>query len=339
MKQIQRAGDNSTNFQAEVIHAGISYRDARDIATDVYKENIPKFAEIAREVALERAEIFNEKLLDGIAPETLEALKDPDVQRSLFFAQQEYACSGEEDLRDVLIELLRKRMTSPVRDIRQLSITESLKTAPKLSAAHLSALSALLILIRTRLGVANVEDLRKKLREILAPVVTDLHLSNADVAYMEYAGCLSIQITEHSIGSVLLETYKGCFTRGFTVEQIPEDARSGIRSLLMPCLRDPAKLQIASLNQDMVAELIKERGLEEYAQQITALLDVGIMNVSEIAEEFAGLHPALENLVNIFHSTSLKSCQLTTVGTTLAHTNLRRMVGEAFEPRLDVWVH
>ncbi|MFG3198016.1 LPO_1073/Vpar_1526 family protein [Streptomyces sp. NPDC048208] len=339
MRQEQRGGDNSTNFQAEVIHAGITYRDARDIATDVYNDNIPKFTEIARQVALDRAMSFTDTLLDGIPSETLQALKDPDVQRALFFAQQEFACSGDEQLGDVLMDLMRKRMKSPQRDIKQLAVTESLKTAPKLSANHFSALTALFVLTRIRLGIASVADLHAKMRTILAPAVYGLEVSEADLAYLEYAGCVSIQITSHNIGDILLETYKGAFSRGFTEEQIPETVRPVIAPFLGACFRDPAKLQLAALNAEIVGKLTEEQKLDDpYRASILNLLNVGLMSSAEAAEEFSDLHPALRNLTEIYHSSSLKNCQLTTVGITLAHTNLRRVAGEAFDPGLEIWV-
>ncbi|MEU1558188.1 LPO_1073/Vpar_1526 family protein [Streptomyces scabiei] len=339
MKQVQRGGDNSTNYQAEVINAGISYRDAREIASDVYRENIPKFIEVAREAALERAMHFSEKLLDGIPSETLESLKDPDVQRALFFAQQEFACSGDEELGGILIDLLRKRMDSRQRDIKRLAIAESLKTAPKLSANHFSALSALLLLTQTKLGVASIADLHGNLRAVLAPAVFGLNLSEADLAYMEYTGCLSIQITSRSIGKMFLKNYKGAFSKGFTLDQIPEDVRSGIAPMLMPCLRDAERVQLAAIDKEGVEGLIKKWGMGNYSQQVLNLLDVGIMSPDEIEEEFSALHPALHNLAQIFNSTQLKSCQLTTIGTTLAHANLRRVAGEVFDADLEIWVN
>jgi hypothetical protein len=339
MKQTQRSGDNSTNFQAEVINAGISYRDAKDIAIDVYKENVPKFAEIAREVALERAMEFTERLLGEIPPESLEALKDPDVQRALFYAQQEFACSGEKDLGDILIALLTERLASPIRGIKQLALNEALKTAPKLSANHLSALSALMILTQIRLGINSVGALHGKLRSVLAPVVFDFTLSEAELEYMQYAGCLSIQITENSVGGLLLTVYKGIFTTGFTREQIPDHLRGEIDPILIPCIRDNAKLQVDATSSEVAEAAIEAKGLGVHKAEILSLMDVGIMSAVEIEDEISALHPALRELVRIYNATRMKSCRLTTIGTALAHTNLKRVVGDQFEAGLEVWVH
>ncbi|CUW30940.1 LPO_1073/Vpar_1526 family protein [Streptomyces reticuli] len=339
MKQTQRSGDNSTNYQAEVINTGISYRDAKDIATDVYRENIPKFTEIAREAALDRAMEFTDKLLGSIPQESLEALKDPDVQRALFFAQQEFACSGEEDLGDVLITLLVDRLASPQRDIRRLALNEALKTAPKLAANHFSALSALFLLTRTRLAVNSVAGLHEKLRSVLAPVVYDFKLSDADLAYLQYTGCLSIQITENSIGGIFLSAYQGIFTRGFTLEQVPDHLREGAAPILIPCIRDPSKLQLDAVSKEAVKDRLESHGLGELGAEISNLMDVGIMSAEEIEEEFSAVHPALRELSRIYHSTPMKSCQLTTVGTTLAHSNIRRVIGDAFDAGLEIWVN
>ncbi|MEU0039416.1 LPO_1073/Vpar_1526 family protein [Streptomyces sp. NPDC006333] len=131
----------------------------------------------------------------------------------------------------------------------------------------------------------------------------------------------------------------GSITRGFTEEQIPEAVRPGIAPFLGICLRDPTKLQLATLNTETAGKLIEERNLELYRAEILNLLNVGLMNSAEVAEEFSALHPALRNLTQVYRSSRLKNCQLTTVGITLAHTNLRRVAGESFDADLEIWVN
>jgi hypothetical protein len=51
--QKQEAGDGSTNLQGQsiVIHQGISYADAREIALDVYKANFIQLSQEAADLA------------------------------------------------------------------------------------------------------------------------------------------------------------------------------------------------------------------------------------------------------------------------------------------------
>ncbi|MFI6617556.1 LPO_1073/Vpar_1526 family protein [Streptomyces sp. NPDC050528] len=339
MKQTQRSGDNSTNYQAEVINTGVSYRDAKEIAIDVFNENITKFAQTAHDTALERAIEFTENLLGDIPPESLDALRKPDVQRALFLAQQEFACSGEEYLGTVLLSLMKERLASQQRDIRQLALTEALKTAPKLADKHLAALGVALLLARTRLGAHSVSELHEKFKTTLVPLSQGLTLSDADIAYMEYTGCLSIQIGKSSIAQILINTYMGLFTTGFTKDQVPADVIDSVEPILRPCIRDASKLQVDAILPKLAVETLEGRGVKANPSSLDSLMRIGLMSDDEIRNEFSSIHPALSELATLWESTKLANCQLTTIGMTLGHTNAKRIIGDEVGGELNVWVH
>ncbi|MFE5110112.1 LPO_1073/Vpar_1526 family protein [Streptomyces sp. NPDC056663] len=339
MRQAQRSGDNSTNIQGEVVNLGLSYRDAREIAKDVYEENITKFTDIARNVASERAQEFTDKLLSALPMEALETLKDPDVQRSLFHAQQEYACSGEKDLGDLLIHLLSDKMKGPKGGIKALALSEALKTAPKVTSSHISALSVLMLITQTKLGVESIEAFQESMKQILAPIAEDLHVSNSDLAYLEYAGCLSISAFDNAVGNMFATTYPGLFTNGFMPENIAEPSRATVMPITIPCLRDPANVQLPIMTKGELKELAGQSVFQGHAQEITRLIDVGLMSGEQIEQEVSGIHPTLADFAKKYNGSRLKNCQLTAIGTTLAHTNLKRVLGEHFDTELDIWVN
>lgn len=339
MRQIQRAGDGSTNIQGETVNVGISYRDAREIAKDVYEENIIKFTNIARETASKRAQEFTDKLIESLPMSALETFKDPDVQRSLFNAQQEYACSGEKELGDLLIKLLHDKMNDPKGGIKTLALNEALITAPKLTPSHISALSVLMLITQTKLLARSVEEFRESIRNTLAPVAKDLHVSRSDLTYLEYAGCLSNTVLSNKVGSTLASTYPGLFTRGFTPENIAEPSRATVMSITIPCLRTPTQVQLPIMTKDELTELAKQPALRDHEQEIVRLIDVGLMPEEQIENELSEIHPTLSDFAKKYNESQMTNCQLTTIGTTLAHTNLMRVAGEHFNAELDVWVN
>lgn len=112
--QKQEAGDYSTNLQGKsiVIHQGISYADAKEIALDVYKANFLQLAQDAASLAINRAEQLTDDFLARLkerAPETIGSMRDPAMQMAIFTAQREYAKSGDMDLEDLLIDILVER--------------------------------------------------------------------------------------------------------------------------------------------------------------------------------------------------------------------------------------
>ncbi|MBW3357751.1 LPO_1073/Vpar_1526 family protein [Streptomyces microflavus] len=339
MRQTQKAGDNSINVQGDVVHFGVSYRDAREIAKDVFEENIVKFTEVARGTASRRAHEFTEKLISSLPVEALESLQDPDVQRSLFYAQQEFACSGEKGLGELLLKLLADRMQSTERGVKTLALNEALRTAPKLTSRHFAALSVLMICIQTKLGANSVEDLHRSLSQVLSPIVKDFQITRADVAYLEYAGCLSSNAFTTNLGDAFSSTYPGLFTAGFMEEWISEDSRSALIPLTQECLRDPAMIQLPILPKNEILEIADQESFRPHKQEIERLMGIGSMAVEEIEREISGIDEDLADFPKRYNASSLVNSQLTAIGTTLAYTNLKRVVGDHFDAELDVWVH
>lgn len=339
MRQAQRAGDGSVNIQGEVVHFGVSYRDAREIAKDVFEENIVKFTEVARETASERAREFTESLISRLPVEALESLRDPDVQRSLFFAQQEFACSGEQELGELLLRLLADRMQSTDRSIKTLALGEALRTAPKLTSRHFAALSILMVCIQSKLGVASVEHLHESLVQVLSPLAKDFQVSRADVAYLEYAGCLSTTAFNSKLGETFSNTYPGLFTTGFMEEWIAESSRAAVMPLTQECLRDSTKFQLPVMAKEEMRKLASQGALEPHKKEIERLMGLGLMTAAEIEREISEIDPDLANFPNTYNASSLVNCQLTAIGTTLAYTNLKRVVGDHFDAELDIWVY
>ncbi|MFI8356783.1 LPO_1073/Vpar_1526 family protein [Streptomyces cyaneofuscatus] len=339
MRQTQRTGDNSVNIQGDVVNFGVSYRDAREIAKDVFEENIVKFTEVAREIASERAHELTDKLISSLPIEALESLKDPDVQRSLFFAQQEFACSGEKDLGELLVKLLADRMQSTERNVKTLALGEALRTAPKLTSRHFAALSVLMVCIQTKLGVDSVERLHRALSQVLSPLAKEFQITRADVAYLEYAGCLSSTAFTTNLGDAFQNAYAGLFTTGFMEEWISEGSRNALMPLTQKCLRDPKMIQLPTLSKEEIRKLAEQEALKAHKQEIERLMGIGLMAAGEIEREISEIDEDLADFPNRYNASSLVNCQLTAVGTTLAYTNLKRVVGDYFDAELDIWVY
>jgi hypothetical protein len=338
MRQSQNSGDNAVNIQAGSLSLGITYSDARAIAMDVFRENFMKLSDQAFSTAKERAEDFIDDFLEMLrkkGPEALESMRDPDVQRSVFLAQREYACNGDKVLGDVLVDMLSGRIDATERSIQQLSLSEALRTAPKLSSNHLATLSVLLILTQTRFGPKSVQDFHSLLRQYLLPVCSGLHLTNSDLMYIQYTGCLSTSGNfSTSIGQAQQKFHPGIFTNGFPTEFIPENFRDS--DLIMPCFRDPEKLQVAVINEQLLPE---DTLSPENRKELIRLMKIGLMGPAQIEAEIASIDPALSDLLHLWNSTDLKGSTLTTVGVTLGHANLRRTLGSDFAASLDTWVN
>jgi hypothetical protein len=90
--QKQKAGDNSTNIQAQtiIVQQGPSVDEVRQIALDVFKANFLELSNVAADIALRRVEEITDKFLGKLQQENADGLQqaqNPDFQYALFTVQ------------------------------------------------------------------------------------------------------------------------------------------------------------------------------------------------------------------------------------------------------------
>ncbi|MFE3992959.1 LPO_1073/Vpar_1526 family protein [Streptomyces goshikiensis] len=345
MKQIQSTGNDNTNYQAQNMHFnGITYSDAKQIALDVFRNNALELSEIAHTTARERAEELTEnffKELSERAPEAIGSISDPDMQRSIFHAQEEYACSGDGDLGAVLVDMLVDRAAITERNIQQVTLNESIKTAARLTKNHFTILSALLFATKTQFNnVRNLDELYGNYIDFVAPSVAGLRVTDADLWHLQYTGCISMEITDMPMGGMLAQAYPALFSNGFSRDEIAEEQKDlGLPSII-PCLRDPAKFQVGAMNSKVLqSHITSQPGMEGHGSELQRLLNLNLMSAEEIDAEFSEIHPDLKNLTSVWNGSNLRRCQLTGVGIAVGHANARRILGDKFDARLEIWIN
>ena len=137
--QKQEAGDGSTNLQGQsiVIHQGISYADAREIALDVYKANFIQLSQEAADLARQRATELTDDFLQKLKADNESAvasMSTPGMQAAIYEAQKQYAKTGDKNLEGLLVDILVERAATSERNIKQIVLDESLSVASRASA-------------------------------------------------------------------------------------------------------------------------------------------------------------------------------------------------------------
>ncbi|MDG9707770.1 LPO_1073/Vpar_1526 family protein [Streptomyces sp. DH10] len=348
--QSQRGGDGSTNIQGEHVkyieraQYGISYDDAKSIAMDVYERNITKFTQIAREVARERAEEFTGKLLRDISPEALEALKDPDVQRGLFFAQQEFACSGDDEVGDTLVKLLMERITDSRDGMRRLVLNEALRIAAKLTPDHISLLTCNFILKYVSFGnVRTVGDISEQLDAALQPFCGDVfNIGQADIDYLLGTGCLTgssgfIQ-EAMSPGRYMGINYPGIFSTGFTLDDFPDGHLLLNTPLIEKHPTADGRYRVCAISEDDLNSLISEHDLEGVHQIAKNALKSRVQPEHVILESILECTPHLRPFFRRWKSMGMSSYMSSASAVAIAHANARRISEGQSPASLDNWL-
>lgn len=344
--QKQTSGDNSVNIQGRdvtVIHGGISYQDARQIALDVFHANFVQLRAEAAAIVEERAQSFIDVYLDKQIkqnPDALGAMTDPDLQLAIFQAQKEYARFGTEELQGVLVDLLIKRAGESGRNTRQIVLNESLTIASKLTQAQLDTLSIAFLIRQTKdVTVNNLESFSKYIKAQIVPFIPTICLAASDYQHIQFTGCAS---TNSLITVDLLEVFKNrysaFFSKGFTLEglnlalggeAIPAD-------LVIPAFHNKKLLQFAYLKVEDLEESLDKARITEPRERLRHLFTSTMMNNQEAKAYFESIDPEIPNLLNYWEKTQIQKLELSSVGIALAQANIERATGQKFD--LSIWI-
>jgi hypothetical protein len=344
--QEQNVAQGSTAIQAggNVTVTGLTYTEVRNVALDVFKANFYELVGVAKEIARARAEEITEAFLLKLQQENPDGFRksnDPDFQYALFTVQKEYARNGDKELGDLLVDLLVDRSKQEQRDILQIVLNESLSTAPKLTESQLAVLAVIFLFKHTQnFGVGNHQMLAAYLDAHVAPFASKLVKNVACYQHLEFSGSGAIGLAEINLESILGRTYQGLFLKGFEEKEITDRGISiGLdQRFFMPCLNDPSKLQVRTINKESLDKALEECAvLAEDRVQIHALFDLEKMNDSEIKDKCIEIRPYMSNLFEIWSESPMKSFTLTSVGIAIGHANIKRLVGEF--ANLSIWIN
>lgn len=344
LNQDQSSGEGGKNYQAGgdiVIHTDLD--EMRAVALSVYKENALELRGIAEDVAYARADKLTNEFLGKLHennPDSVGALSDPDMQSVLFDAQTQYARSGEDDLGKVLVDLLADRAGQEGRTLRTLALNEAITSAPKLTEEQRCVIGLVFILRYARfVGAGNAQKLYESfIKPSVLPLAAHIPDKQADYQHIEYVGAGSISLSEIKFGDVIRIGSEGLFTKGFDLEDLPDEwdltdvSQYGIRR----SIRDFQKWQVNAGSVQDVEEVAANLGKPAIADQLRKLFEKGIMTGQDVLEELKVLDPDVAEASKKWDDSAAKNLTLTTVGIAIGHAYWRRVTGN--DAPLSFWL-
>lgn len=346
-EQEQKVGDGAIGVQAsgdvKIVNIGVTAAEARTIALDVAKATFYELTGTAKELASVRVEEITMRVIEKLErefPQGLQKAKDPDFQYALFTVQKEYARNGDKDLGDLLVDLLVDRSKHDKRDILQIVLNESLVTATKLTESQLAALAMIFLFKYTQNhGLGNQQLLGEYFDKFVLPFVEKHSKSQAGYQHLEFAGCGSILVGT-PLEEILGKTYQGLFIKGFDKSEIEnrEITLGQDQRFFIPCLNNQSKLQVNSLSKDGLGKYLEEQGVSQGDKvKIIQLFDIEKMSAPEIKEKVIAIRPYMAQLIDVWNDSSMKLFNLTSVGMTIGHANIKRFAGEF--ANLSIWIN
>ncbi|MBL0739875.1 LPO_1073/Vpar_1526 family protein [Chryseolinea lacunae] len=342
--QTQEGGNSSTNFQGGtiVVNNGLSYKEAKEIAQDVFNANFLELSTKAAAVSHKRAEELVECFLEELkkaAPENINTVEDPGMQFALYNAQVNYAKTGDRDLADLLVKMLIDRSYQKQRNFHQIVLDESLNTVAKLTTDQVNTLTVVFVLKYTsNKKVKSPNELCEMLTKMISPFAFCLKSNSSLYQHLEFSACASVTIMTQEIGEILRASYGGLFQRGLSKEEIEAKLQENLSSypeLIRQSYRDESLFQINALNDRDLESYCAKNGIEGVVlAKLKAFFQANTFDNSVIEQEFLML-PGFEILFDVWKNSSLSTLDLTTVGMAIGQANLKAKAGISIE--LDSW--
>lgn len=339
--QEQQAGDKSTNLQAQniTINQGISYQDAKEIASDIFKNNFLHLSQKALNTAEQRANELIEDFLKKInseKPASINSVESPSMQHALFSAQKEYAKTGDKDLSDILVDLLVERADKEERTLLQIVLDESIEVAAKLTQPQFDVLTLVFILkYSMNHNLGNLEKFNDYISSYIIPFCNNLTQESSCYQHLEYANCGSM-LLGNKIGEIFTNNYLGLFQKGYTKDILENLLEQYSNELIVPCLQNKDLFQIKALNLDQLENRMSDLQIEPILKnQITQKFKSNVFSVIEIENYVKQKFPNLDNFIKIWNET-ISQVNLTSVGIALGRANLKRKTGIDID--LSIWI-
>tara|TARA_R110001583_G_scaffold178084_1_gene333798 strand:+ start:333 stop:1391 length:1059 start_codon:yes stop_codon:yes gene_type:complete len=345
-KRAQTAGDGSTNTQANevTINNGISYRDAKEIALDVFKLNFLELRTTAEEIAKSRAEEITEKFLKKMQetkPDALSSMNTPGMQMAIFEAQKSYAKTGSKQLENILVDILTERSESDERSLKQITLDEAIIIAPKLTEAHISILTLNCFVTKfSHYGIKDYKSFTDTFIGTLKKLSESFSVSNSSISYLKYTGCITPLSNQKfkNIEELIQQKYTALFMHGYTNEELNDTFRDVKLNPEWICLNqlDQTKTQIAFITEKFAIESLEHQGEnKETINFITKEYKKNKFTTKEIRNLIESQHPELKDIFEYWEK-SLTSFDLTAVGVAIAVSNFNRLSGA--DITLDEWI-
>jgi hypothetical protein len=315
---------------------------------DAVARQLPVYALMAEKIVSERLKDFKEEIIKRFEEDKTTkstAFKDPDFQYLLHAAQHAHARSGENENRDVLIDLIAERSKVEARNRLALTINQAVEKASLLTKEELSVLSiSFLFRYTARFGIKSIQELAAFLSEHAVPHLSHVPIARSSYQYLEALGCASIEMGEVDIRNVFSMCYPGVICAGFTrdnlIDHLPEGKKDAFDAtdIVIPCLDDKSMLQFNALRkEDYDAKLI-QFGLDpsEFSNAWNMFVNT-VWDTDKISQKLSAFDPSISKIFQLWGETPLKNLTLTSVGMAIGHTNLRLVSGWSAD--LSIWIN
>jgi hypothetical protein len=268
-----------------------------------------------------------------------EAFRDPDFQYLLGEAQNEFARSGDESVRDVLVDIVARRSLETTRNRLAITLNDAATRAPLLTINEFAALSlCFLVRYSSFTDVLNFPVFCANVQRSLMPFVSNISTEATSYSHIQAQGCGAIEMGEVNLYEAFKGSYGGVLGRGIARADLTSiGGGADLGTMIMPCILDPAKFQPRAINKDsFLSGWTSDAATSELTQKLWNEFENTLLKKDELIDLMAKSVPEVRGLFRLWDESQLKHLTLNTVGIAIGHANAVRVIGLTVP--LEIWI-
>jgi len=329
---------------------GMNYTDVRALCLDLIRDEIEKNKQSALIEAKKRDDelmlkFFEELSKIGITEDMLKkALEEPAMQIDLIEAEKSYIKYGNQELKNILSDILTKRVSENQHTLLQIALGESIKTVPLLLPSQMATLALCFLLRHTKnFLINNHVALTNYLTKNILPIYRNgVSKKESEFQHLSYTRCATISISSVSLINIFLNVYTGLFVNGFDLSDVPNSndgtpLNAKYPSFFIRCLSNSEKYQINAMDEETLDDRFIQTKMPDYDQRlIKNLFNNNKMTPEQAKKKIIELCPEFEEIFEYWDGTSIKNLNLSSVGIVIGAFFASNKTNQHFD--LNIWI-
>jgi hypothetical protein len=342
--QRQQIGEGGQAIQAGrdvIVNQSMSPNHMMEIMTAMAKQ-LSIFREDAMKIVNERIDSFQQEVLEKFTEPgkaNPEAFRDPDFQYLLAEAQNEFARSGDESVRDVLVDIVARRSLEKTRNRLAITLNDAATRAPLLTINEFAALSlCFMIRYSSFTSVLNFPDFCAHVQRSIIPFVPNVSTEASSYFHIQAQGCGAIEMGEVNLYEVFKGNYGGVLGKGLTrADLMLTSAGVDLSTMVMPCVLNPTNFQPRAVNKEAFLKgWASDAATSALAANLWGAFENTLLSKQELIDLMEKNVPEIKRLFTLWGESELKNLSLNTIGIAIGHANAVRVVG--LTAPLEVWI-
>lgn len=344
----QKAGNNSTQVQTNLIKIGIDEKRVREIIKEENQNALKQMSIIAKKTAIKRFDNYTNILVPKLVKaELLESFSDPSIQILFKQSEKTAACTERQKDYELLSELLIHRINKNENYTTSAAIAKAIDEVNNISDEALLGLTIIFSILTYTPTTGNVETGLATLDNLYGKILKNSNLPN-NIDWIDNLEIVrAIRISTNSkfkrLEDYYFDTFKGYSSIGIKKNSLNYDkAQKILRENNMPVsiLVDNifndnyVRISIFDLNSFDDLSLVSKEGSDGLSKKLTETQKKALKNIVDLYEKgsinknkFIKLLKTYKNIDLLLEwwDTNLTKLHfsITAIGKVIAHTNAK----------------